>query len=196
MNHDAAVKAWYGSHFAPTDLYYKCSDWYLVGRAPMIHGKEVLNCGCHYPLDEVALGVFAKRWVAIDFTPALLVWLRTQWKFAHPIEFVEADMRALPFADGEFDTVLDFSSSDHVSYGRDKIQSEAFRVLRPGGYHVVSYANRNFYQDGRRDAPGDFGYECRLLPEEMLAEVTGAGFEILFSSTGDARSGLVAQKPA
>lgn len=195
MNYDAAVRAWYGTRFTPTDLYYKCFDWGLVGHAPMIHGKEVLNLGSHYPLDEVALGVFAKRWVAIDFTSALLVWLKTAWTFPHPIEFQYADMRDLPFDDGEFDTVLDFSSSDHVSEGRDRVRSEAYRVLRPGGHHVVSYANRAFFPDGRRDAPGDFGYECRLLPDELVAEVTAAGFEIVVNLPTGARSGIVARKP-
>jgi SAM-dependent methyltransferase len=193
-DHDAAVRAWYTERFNVTDLGYKCFDWHLVGMAPMIHGRDVLNAGCGYPLDEVAMAPLARRWVAVDFTPevirrclALVPGLAVEWLLA--------DLRALPLPDQSFDTVLDFSSGDHVATGRDRMRAEAFRVLRPGGYYVVAYANRTFFEDGREDVPGDFGYEKRQLPEELISEVSAAGFEVIYRNEASARSGLVVRKP-
>ena len=44
-------------------------------------------------------------------------------------------MRALPFADGEFDVVVDFGTVYHVRGGEQAL-AEIARVLRPGGLFV------------------------------------------------------------
>ncbi len=192
---DSAVRAWYTSHFATTDLGYKCFDWRLLNVAPMIHGRDVLNCGCGFPLDEMALAPMTRRWVTVDFTPAVIDKCRALVPNL-PVEWLLADFRALPLEDEDFDTVLDFSSGDHVAERREQMRAEAFRVLRPGGYYVVTYANRAFFQDGREDAYGDFGYEKRQSPEELLSELSAAGFlDVVCRDDSSARSGVVVRKP-
>ncbi len=190
---DLAVQRWYTARFNVTDLGYKCFDWRLLGHAP-IQGQVVLNCGCGYPLDEVALAPLAGRWVAVDFTPAVIEQCRAMLPTL-PVEWRVADLRELPFYDGEFDRVLDYSSGDHVYENRDRLRAEAFRVLRSGGYYIVTYANRAFFADGREDAFGDFGYEKRQTPDELMRELVTAGFSIVHSDDSLARSGVVARKP-
>ncbi len=200
MDADAAVRAWYAARFGVTDLGYKCFDWRLLGHAP-VQGQRVLNCGCGYPLDEVAWAPLAASWSAVDFTPevieqcvAMLPTLRDA--MGGLVVWRVADMRDLCcFPDQVFTRILDFSSSDHIADGRERWWREAHRVLAPGGRAVITYANRAFFQDGRRDAYGDFGYECRLLPEELIAEVCAVGFTPVYDEHASARSGLVVERP-
>lgn len=52
---------------------------------------------------------------------------------------IEADVRDLPFDDGDFDLVIDFGTCYHVSGGRKGAQRalrEIARVLSPGGHFV------------------------------------------------------------
>jgi len=192
-NSDDRVQKWYKTHFIPTGLGYKKIDWHLA-KKDMIKNKDVLNLGCHYPLDEFILGIHAHRWVAIDFTEEVIKRCKEEFRFPHMdrVEFRCADMRDLPFSE-EFDTVLDFSSSDHVKHGRHYIREEAFRVLRPGGHHVVTYANREFFE--KDEDYSQFGYEIHLSTETMHTELTNVGFDIVNGDTTKARSGLVGRKP-
>lgn len=190
---DDRVQKWYKTHFIPTGLGYKKLDWHLA-KKDMIKNKDVLNLGCHYPLDEFVLGIHARRWVAIDFTEEVIKRCKEEFKFPHMdrVEFWVADMRNLPFSE-EFDTVLDFSSSDHVKDERHHIREEVFRVLKPGGYHVVTYANREFFE--KDEDHNQFGYEIHMTPLAIYAELTTVGFEIVDTDSTKARSGLVGRKP-
>ncbi len=57
---------------------------------------------------------------------------------------VRADVRRLPFADGSFDAVISNSTLDHFTSPEDIAISlrELHRVLRPGGYLIVTLDNR------------------------------------------------------
>ncbi len=56
------------------------------------------------------------------------------------VEFIEATVPKLPFADGEFDFVISFQVIEHIE--DDKLfVSEVNRVLRPGGIFIVSTPN-------------------------------------------------------
>jgi ubiquinone/menaquinone biosynthesis C-methylase UbiE len=77
--------------------------------------------------------------VSIDYVPGLLEQARARAAAdGLPIEFIEADAEALPFADGEFDAVISVMgvmfAPDH-----DRTAAEAARVTRPGG--TIALAN-------------------------------------------------------
>lgn len=55
------------------------------------------------------------------------------------MEFVLGDVRSLPFAEGEFDFVIDFGTWYHISRPQEAIE-EISRVLEPGG--VFCYETR------------------------------------------------------
>jgi GT2 family glycosyltransferase/SAM-dependent methyltransferase len=59
------------------------------------------------------------------------------------IRFVQADATDLPFADESFDAVTMFDLLEHVPDDRAAV-SEALRVLRPGGYVLVSSPNERW----------------------------------------------------
>lgn len=73
----------------------------------------------------------AGSWVAIDILPNEIA----RWRVLDPgLDLRVADARALPFADGSFDTVVCVSVIEHVAGDGDAdAMAEMWRVLRPGG---------------------------------------------------------------
>lgn len=59
------------------------------------------------------------------------------------MQFVCGDATALPFEDGTFDVVTMFDLLEHVPDDR-KAAEETLRVLKPGGYLLVSSPNENW----------------------------------------------------
>lgn len=83
-----------------------------------------------------------KRYVGIDYSPAMLDAARTRFP-GTPYEFLYADARALPFEDSCFDIVLfAHNGIDYVDHAdRLRILAEIRRVLWPGGAFVFSTHN-------------------------------------------------------
>src|SRR5260221_757157 len=59
------------------------------------------------------------------------------------VRFVCGDATDLPFEDGSFDAITMFDLLEHVPDDRQAIR-ETFRVLRPGGFLLVSTPNENW----------------------------------------------------
>jgi SAM-dependent methyltransferase len=74
------------------------------------------------------------RYVAADLSPVMLRRARAeaQRRGIHWIEFVEADVEALPFDDGSFDLVVTYTGL-HCFPDPPAAIAEVARVLRPGG---------------------------------------------------------------
>jgi SAM-dependent methyltransferase len=88
-----------------------------------------LGCGVGHSFAELA----PRQSVGVDVDPDAL---RGQDR---PTRV--ADMRALPFADGEFESVLSVQSLEHVP-DPERVVAEAARVLVPGGRAVFVTPNR------------------------------------------------------
>ena len=88
-------------------------------------------------------------------------------------ETVVADMRALPFSDGSFASVLSVQSLEHVP-DPDRVLAEAARVLEPGGVAVFVTPNRLTL--GRADEIIDPYHHVEFDADELRA-LCGSGFE-------------------
>ena len=88
-----------------------------------------LGCGVGHSFDRLA----PRETVGVDVDPGALQ--------GQPRETVVADMRELPFADGEFDGVIAVQSIEHVP-DADRALAEAARILRPEGVAVFVTPNR------------------------------------------------------
>lgn len=192
---DRLVVDYYARAFEPTDLAYKAFDWRMLAFGPMLIGRDILNVGVGWPHDEMILGHYARTWTALDVAHAQLVKCAAGFRFPHRVAWVTGDVRDLPFRAGSFDTVFDFSSGDHVAERRDAMHAECFRVLRAGGYHLVTYANRERVEGVAEDVVGgDFGYTKWATPGEILAALGAVGFEVVAHEPGP-RSGVVVRRP-
>ena len=88
-----------------------------------------LGCGVGHSYDRLA----PRETVGVDLEPSALA--------GQARETVVADMRALPFADGELDGAIAVQSLEHVP-DPERVLAEAARVLRPAGVAVFVTPNR------------------------------------------------------
>jgi ubiquinone/menaquinone biosynthesis C-methylase UbiE len=100
-------------------------------------GGRVLEIGCGpgATLEPLARLLAPSRLVGVDIDPALLALARERYASTH-IEIVQADARALPFARGSFDIVVDFGICYHIARAAEA-RAEAARVLVLGGSFVT-----------------------------------------------------------
>ena len=105
----------------------------LIGACRVQPGDTVLDVAAGSGNAAIAAARAGARVVACDLTPELMDAGRARAEaLGIKLEWREADAEALPFADGEFDTVMSclgvmFAPHHHVSAG------ELVRVCRPGG---------------------------------------------------------------
>jgi ubiquinone/menaquinone biosynthesis C-methylase UbiE len=110
----------------------------LVRLLHVPRGQRILEVGCGRGVALPALARVCEptRLVGLDIDIDLLA-LARQRLDARGVdaELVLGDVRAMPFADAEFDVVVDFGTAYHVN-GSERALAETERVLRPGGMFV------------------------------------------------------------
>lgn len=123
------VCAYWNLSTPPPELTAALSDGWL--RPP----GRALDIGCGLGLEAAMLSDAGFRAVGVDLSSVAL----TRASAAHPdVSFVEADVRSLPFADGDFEVLLDRGCFHYLEPAdRSRYASEAMRVLRPGGRFLL-----------------------------------------------------------
>lgn len=160
----------------------------MLGLAGDVSGARILDAGCgagHYAAELSARGA---RVVGIDGSAALLRHARA--RVDGQVELLLHDLEEpLGFAaDASFDGVLCALVLHHVR-NRERLLGEFRRVLRPGGWLLVSithptadwrYFGGSYYSHDWVDLPlGRSGFSIhyqRMPVETFLGELLGAGF--------------------
>jgi ubiquinone/menaquinone biosynthesis C-methylase UbiE len=102
------------------------------------YGARMLEVGCGRGVALPALDRLRlpRRLTGLDIDEALLVEAHARARrTATRCELVHGDVRAMPFADGTFDVVVDFGTLFHIARPEAALH-EIARVLRPGGLLV------------------------------------------------------------
>jgi arsenite methyltransferase len=122
------------------------------------------------------------RVVGVDFTDeqiAKATRLRDRDGFAQ-VEFVEASIDSLPFEDGSFDAVIS-NGAINLSPLKQRVFSEAARVLRPGGRLALAdiVSARALKERTRRNVELRAACIAGAIPRaSYLRTLEGAGFRV------------------
>lgn len=119
--------------FAPLAAFTTPGAAMLVDFAGVKKGDAVLDLACGTGVVAVTAARCGARVKGLDLSPVLLADARKNAAIlGADIEFTEGDAEALPYKDGEFDTVL--SQFGHMFAPQpDVVVREMLRVLKPGG---------------------------------------------------------------
>lgn len=142
-------------------------------------GATIVDVPCGGGVAFRALGPEQEvRYVAADLCPKMLgrAERRARKRSLTQIEFVAADMTALPFADAEADLFLSYSGL-HMVDEPERAVEEIARCLKPGGEAIGA----TFLSDGSRRAKRLFeigrrsGHAIPPSRENVLRWLTSAG---------------------
>jgi len=109
----------------------------------MVEGERILDIGCHAGAYSYYLAQKGHKVVAADVDEDVLKIARR--KYSHPdLLFVRIDGSRLDFEDDSFDSVLLLEVLEHSRDPRGLV-GEIHRVLRPGGFLILSVPNAASY---------------------------------------------------
>lgn len=118
----------------------------------------------------------------IDLTPAFCdaATVLSAWVgLGDRVAFRQADATDLPFADDRFDAAMTIHAAMNIA-AKDKLYSEARRVVRPGGIFAVYDVLQG--EGGEVLFPVPWAREPSIshlaTPDEMVSLLTGAGLEV------------------
>jgi SAM-dependent methyltransferase len=145
-------------------------------------GSTILDAGCGFGEWVTYLRAIGYDAKGCDYSPELVRRLRE----AYPgVEWTQADIRALPYANGSFDAVISWGVIEHDEAGPAAALQEFRRVLRPGGAAIVTVPidtaqARRSGEVLHRVAGSEHAFFQYLMSEEELGqEGRKAGFEVL-----------------
>jgi ubiquinone/menaquinone biosynthesis C-methylase UbiE len=168
------------------------SDYILLSKVNLVD-KQVLNIGCFEPLDEIFWVNLVKEWHALDINESVIEMAKRSASEALPLylysklKFIIGDVTNLDLEDESYDVVVSFSTIDHITGKENRVKaiSEMFRVLKRGGYLVITVPNSwDFYYSYhsnkcQREGKAIFGYEYQFSPLELKRMLTMNGFKII-----------------
>lgn len=144
---DAMFDEDYLFFYAPLLEQRSDADAELIWRLlDLTAGSTVLDLGCGHGRIANRLAARGARVTGLDSSPLFLARAREQAAAQHAEtspEYIEGDMRALPFESGTFDVVISwFTSFGYFDDDANRlVLDETQRVLRPGGRLAVETNN-------------------------------------------------------
>lgn len=136
-------------------------------------GKDVLEVGCGRGGGAAyVMRKFAPRtMVGLDFCKRAVEFC--QWHYDQEgLEYVRGDAEKLRFEDCSFDAVINIESS-HCYRRLDRFLAGVYRILRPGGFLLLSDFRAAANMDSFRQAFSASGLEC-IRDEDITSNVLEA----------------------
>jgi 2-polyprenyl-3-methyl-5-hydroxy-6-metoxy-1,4-benzoquinol methylase len=141
--------------------------------APLVAGGSVVEVGCGEGYGAALLAPSARRVIGIDYDALTVRHARA----AYPeLQFVRANLAALPLSTGSLDVVTTLQVIEHV-WDHGQFVRECLRVLRPDGLLLVTTPNRLTFSPGL-DKPVNPFHTREFTAAELSALLTRNGFAI------------------
>jgi 2-polyprenyl-3-methyl-5-hydroxy-6-metoxy-1,4-benzoquinol methylase len=132
--------------------------------AQLAPGRRVLDAGCGVGWGtEMLLTAGAASATGLDLSDGAIADARRRVPDA---QFVQGNLRQLPWDDGAFDLVVCFEALEHVD-AQEQTLDELVRVLASDGFLLVSSPNPRVYP------PGNPFHLHEFTPEELVEAIEG-----------------------
>jgi len=132
----------------------------------LVDGVDVVDLACGEGFGSAMLAESARQVIGIDISESAVRHARSRYR-AQNLSFLCADAAKLPLADRCADVVVSFETIEHLA-DQAGMMAEIRRVLRPGGFLVMSSPNTEVYSQ-RQSHVNEF----------HIKELTGQEFEKL-----------------
>lgn len=168
----------------PLQLWDYCAavgNPFSIGEFPL--GSTVLDLGCGAGVDVCVAALLVGeggKVIGIDITPLMVQTAQRHAKDAglNNVKVVEGSLESLPFEDESIDVIIS-NGAINLTSSKEKVFSEAFRVLRRGGkLYFADMIKRSDVQVSACSSEDSWA-DCvagTLAEACLLAQITGAGF--------------------
>jgi 2-polyprenyl-3-methyl-5-hydroxy-6-metoxy-1,4-benzoquinol methylase len=137
-----------GERFTPEcvrEIWYE--HWHRYAFAQRFaSGKRVLDAACGEGYGTAMLSGVAAHAVGIDIDATSVAHARARYAQRANLEYRQADVTRLPFADRSFDVVVSFETLEHLA-AQEQLLREFSRVLADDGVLVLSSPDKRTYSD-------------------------------------------------
>lgn len=136
-----------GERFTPDctrEIRYEHFHRYALA-ADWTSGLHVLDAACGEGYGSHLLAAKALKVTGIDISATAIAHARAKYTAAN-LGFVEADCSNTPFDDQSFDCIVSFETLEHLQ-DHQALLREFRRVLKPGGFLVISSPDKAVYTD-------------------------------------------------
>jgi len=164
-----------GERFTPEcvrEIFYE--HWHRYAwAAGLVGGLDVLDCACGEGYGSRLLATGAASVTGLDIDADTVEHARRRYA-GDGVRFECASALALPFGDACFDAVVSFETLEHLAE-HDQLLAEFRRVLRPGGFVLLSSPDRRTYSD-------ESGFDNQFHVRELYRDELEALLERHFPS--------------
>ncbi|MFP3185895.1 MAG: glycosyltransferase [Paraburkholderia sp.] len=139
-----------GERYIPTeagDIRYE--HWHRYAWASQsLAGLDVLDVACGEGYGSAIIARTAKTVTGVDISSDAVAHATEQYSTVGNLAFLNGSASDLPLPDASFDAVVSFETIEHL-LEQEEMLSEIHRVLRPGGFLLLSSPNKKGYSDDR-----------------------------------------------
>ena len=141
-----------GERFTPEcerEIWYEHYHRYALATRWCANART-LDAACGEGYGSAMLALSAASVEGVDVSEQAIGHAKQRYGHLPGLGFRVADCTRLPYADDEFDRVVSFETVEHLAE-QDQLLAEFRRVLKPGGFLVLSSPDKAVYSDAQNN---------------------------------------------
>jgi len=141
-----------GERFTPEcerEIWYEHYHRYALATR-WCANTRTLDAACGEGYGSAMLALSASSVEGVDVSEQAIGHANERYGHLPGLNFQVADCTRLPYADEEFDRVVSFETLEHLAQ-QDQLLAEFRRVLKPGGFLVLSSPDKAVYSDAQNN---------------------------------------------